>query len=251
KPVVYHVHETSLSPASFKGFLRSIIQKTASKVIFVSRSVKEAESFSEIPQQVVYNALPDDFVKTAFKSPYKRLRDENFNVLMICSLKAYKGIYEFVTIASLCQNTKNIKFTLILNAEQSEIDTYFQENTLPSNLTLVARQKDLIPFYEKTSLLLNLSRVDEWVETFGLTIIEAMSFGIPVIVPPVGGPTEIIHDEEEGYLISSYETVKIAKTIMELSKDDEKCIELSKAGRKRVEDFKEDLFEKTIVEVLP
>ena len=66
-----------------------------------------------------------------------------------------------------------------------------------------------------------------------------MAFGIPVIVPPVGGPTEIVHDREEGYLISSYETEKIAKTIMELSEDEEKCMALSIAARKRVDDFRE------------
>ncbi len=250
KPVYYHVHETSLSPASFKRFLRAIVQKSASKVIFVSKAVEEAESFVDVPQEVVYNALPDDFAKVAFKSSYEPLREENFTVLMICSLKAYKGINEFVTIAALCEKSPNIKFTLVFNADQAEIDAYFQERTIPLNLTLVSRQKNLLPFYESASLLLNLSRVDQWVETFGLTIVEAMAFGVPVIVPPVGGPAEIVQDGEEGYLISSYETDKIAKTIMALSKDEEKCMALSKAVRKRAEAFNEAYFEEKIVEVI-
>ncbi len=250
KPVYYHVHETSLTPASFKHFLRSIVQKTASKVIFVSKAVEEAESFVNIQQQVVYNALPSEFVEVASNSPYKHLRDENFNVLMICSLKAYKGVNEFVTIAASCQNRSNIEFTLILNAEQSEINTYFQENSLPSNITLIVRQKDLVPYYEKTSLLLNLSRVDQWVETFGLTIVEAMAFGVPVIVPPVGGPVELVRDGEEGYLVSSYETDTISKIIIELSEDKERCSTLSVAARKRAESFNEEVFEKKIIEVI-
>lgn len=117
-------------------------------------------------------------------------------------------------------------------------------------MLLIPRQNNLVPYYQQASLVLNLSRVDEWVETFGLTIIEAMAFGIPVIVPPVGGPTEIVHGGEEGYLISSYETDKIAKTIMALSKDEKKCIELSKSARKRAEDFREDIFEKKMIELV-
>ena len=74
-----------------------------------------------------------------------------------------------------------------------------------------------------------------------------MAFGIPVIVPPVGGPAEIVHEREEGYLISSYEIDKIAKIIMELSESEEKCMAQSKAARKRVEDFREDVFETKIV----
>ena len=247
KPVYYHIHEISLTPASFKCFLRFIVQKTASKVIFVSKSVEEVESFISIPQQVIYNALPNEFVKIAIKSPYQHLRYENFNVLMICSLKAYKGIEEFVYLADRCERQTNIIFTLVLNAEQSAIDEYYKGRVLPSNMTLVPRQNNLIPYYQQASLVLNLSRIDEWVETFGLTIAEAMAFGVPVIVPPIGGPIEIVHDGQEGYLISSYETEKIAKIIMELSKDEKRCIDLSKAARKRAENFNEVDFEKNIL----
>lgn len=250
KPVYYHVHETSLTPASFKRFLRFTVQKSASKVIFVSKAVEEAESFKNIPEEVIYNALPNEFAKVAAKSSYEHLRDGNFNVLMICSLKAYKGVEEFVKIAGLFEVQKEITFTLVFNAEQSEVDTYFTGRELPLNIVLVSRQNNLVPYYQEASLLLNLSRIDEWVETFGLTIIEAMAFGIPVIVPPVGGPAEIVYEGVEGYLISSYETDKIAKTIMDLFKDEEKCMVLSKAARKRVEDFKEDVFEKKIMEVM-
>ena len=250
KPVYCHVHETSLTPASFKIFLRSIVQKTASKVIFVSKALEEAESFSNIPQEVIYNVLSNDFASVALQHTYTSLKDNNFNVLMICSLKAYKGVNEFVNIATLCQFQTHIRFTLVLNALKSEIDEYFIDMPLPSNLTLEARQKDLVPFYEQTSILLNLSRVDEWVETFGLTIIEAMAFGIPVIVPPVGGPAEIVSEDREGYLISSYEVEKISALIQELSLEENKCKDLSVSARKRVEDFKEDVFEKNIMELI-
>jgi glycosyltransferase involved in cell wall biosynthesis len=50
----------------------------------------------------------------------------------------------------------------------------------------------------------NLSRPDEWVETFGLTIIEAMAFGIPSIVPTIGGPAELVEEGENGFKVSCY-----------------------------------------------
>jgi glycosyltransferase involved in cell wall biosynthesis len=250
KKVIYHVHETSLTPVSFKHFLRSIVQKTASKIIFVSRALGEAEPFINLPQKIVYNALSDDFFEVAIQNRYAPLKNKEFNVLMICSLKRYKGIDEFVNIASLCETQEHMTFTLVLNAEQLEIESYFKESGLPSNITLKARQKDLMSFYKESSMLLNLSRIDEWVETFGLTIIEAMAFGIPVIVPPVGGPSEIVGNGREGYCISSYEVEKISKLIQELSLDEDRCKYLSASARKRVEDFKEDVFEKNIMEII-
>lgn len=250
KSVCYHVHETSLSPASFKRFLRSMVQKSADRVIFVSKALEEAEAFEGIPQEVVYNALPDDFMHTALEHLYSHRYDGNFNVLMVCSLKAYKGVDEFVHTAQLCQKESHICFTLVLNAEQSEIDDYFNQVQLPLNVTLVSRQTDLVPFYERTNLLLNLSRPDQWVETFGLTIVEAMAFGIPVIVPPVGGPAEIVHEGVEGYCISSYETEKIAQTIKELAVDEKKCLGFSEAAKERAQDFGEKVFERKVRSIL-
>ncbi len=250
KPVYYHIHETSLTPASFKHFLRSIVQKTASKVIFVSKALEEAESFENILQEVIYNALPSELLNVALSSPYQHRRDENFNVLMICSLKAYKGVEEFVKIAFQCEEQKEITFTLVLNAEQYEVDAYLRGRKLPSNIVLVPRQNNLVPYYQQASLLLNLSRIDEWVETFGLTIIEAMAFGIPVIVPPVGGPTEIVTNGQEGYLISSYEIEKILDMIKELSHNEEKCLKFSQSARKRVEYFDEIHFEENVLKVI-
>ena len=250
KPVYYHVHETSLTPASFKRFLRFMVQKAASKVIFVSKSVADAESFANMPQAVIYNALPDDLAKVAETNQYKYKSGESFNVLMICSLKVYKGVEEFLRVAELCEVHQKITFTLVLNAEQSELDAYFAKRVLPSNVTLDPRQNNLIPYYEKASLVLNLSRVDECVETFGLTIIEAMAFGIPVIVPAVGGPTEIVKEGKEGFLISSYDMKKIAEKIEELSKNQSLCQELSNNARKRVLDFSEGIFFKKIHGIL-
>ena len=211
RPVYYHVHETMVQPPLLKRFLRYIVQKTATKVIFVSRSVQAAESFPNKEQSIVYNALSGDYVEAKDHGCYQWKNEGKFTVLMLCSLKAYKGINEFVEIARQCKRQKEISFTLILNAEQSEIDLYFSKIALPSNIILLSRQVNPIPFYQQSSLLLNLSRVDECVETFGLTIIEAMAFGIPVIVPPVGGPVEIVTEGVEGYLISSYEEEKIAQ----------------------------------------
>jgi glycosyltransferase involved in cell wall biosynthesis len=242
------VHETSIKPASFKSFLRSIVQKCASKVIYVSKSLENMESFSGIPSELIYNALSKDLMSSAALHDYQWRRNGFFDVLMICSLKPYKGVNEFVAIAALCQKEESLKFSLLLNADKSEIDAYFKDIDLPENLILVSSQNDVIPFYKNASLLLNLSRVDQWVETFGLTIIEALAFGVPVIVPPVGGPPEIIRDGKEGYLVSSYDAGLIADLITDLATDEKKCMRFSARAKERSSTFSEDVFDTRIVD---
>lgn len=211
--VVYHIHETSMKPKILKTFLFFFVRKMASEVVYVSHFLKEAEPL-KVPSTVIYNALESKFLEKA--KQFNRTPNQRPLVLMICSLKAYKGVHEFFDLA---KNAPSFDFQLVLNAEWTEIQAYFKEEILPDNLTFFSRQSNVSPFYEKADLLLNLSRPDEWVETFGLTVIEAMAYGVPAIVPPVGGIAEIVQEGKTGFKVSCYEKVNLKKLVVTLLKD--------------------------------
>ncbi|MGE8423649.1 MAG: glycosyltransferase family 4 protein [Sphingobacterium siyangense] len=244
KKVIYHVHETSLKPKLLKLFLRSVIQLTAHKVIFVSNYLKKVESFSSVSQYVVHNAL-DIQVLSAPKQ-----RPKVFNVLMICSLKEYKGVKEFLEIAKVLSYRIDIRFTLVLNADQVEIERFFSCNICSQNIDIFSRHSDVQSFYLNASMLVNLSRPDGWIETFGLTILEGMAYGLPVIVPPVGGPTEIVADGQEGYLISCYETEKIANVIEQVADDLVVYSKLSANSLRRAQFFEISTFNRSIADIV-
>jgi len=246
--VIYHIHETTIKPLIFKKFLRFVISKTASKIIFVSKSLHERESFGKKKEIIIHNFLDDDFFSKSSALVRSNTGNEKFQVLMICSLKVYKGIKEFVAIANHCESSK-IYFTLVLNSEKDHINKYFSTINLPKNLTFIGKQQNIHPFYQKANIVLNLTIVDQCIETFGLTILEAMAYGLPVIVPPAGGPAEIVRDGVEGYLISSVNTKEIAKKIIELSTDKELYLQLSKNAASRARDFSESNFRKEILSV--
>jgi len=250
KSVIYHVHETNLQPEGFKKFLRFIIAKTASQIVFVSESLKSMEPFKGLKQTVVHNALPDVLAQKGKTHKYEWKLDGYFRVLMVSSMKGYKGIKELISIASKCLQRDEINFTLVLNAGEREINSYFHNMTIPDNLKIIHKTEDVTLFYQDASLLLNLSRVDQWIETFGLTILEAMSFGIPVIAPPVGGPSEIVTDGKDGFLIDSRATHEVASKVIELSQNESLCQELSKMARVRSEAFGSDRFEENILTVI-
>ena len=202
------------------------------------------ESFENKKQVVIYNALESNLLEE------QKVVQNNFIVLMICSLKEYKGVFEFIQLSKLLSNVKELQFQLVLNASKDEINEYLKGSEKPSNLVIFNRQNNLSKFYRDASLLLNLSRPDGWIETFGLTVLEGMEYGLPAVVPPVGGPTEIVREGIDGYQISCYEIEKIAEKIQFLMEKNDEYLRLSKNARERVKEFDIKVFEEKICEVV-
>ena len=189
-------------------------------------------------------------LKTVFLEKAKNNRLYNKhpnNTLMVCSLKYYKGINEFVDLA---QSNSQYNFRLVLNASRHDIDAYFNEIKLPSNIEMFDTQTNLHPHYHWADVILNLSRPDGWVETFGLTIIEGMAYGIPAIVPPVGGITELVKENYNGYLVDCRNGELLNEKLNIFFGSEDKYEEMVKNASEKINDFSEQVFIKRSIEIL-
>ncbi len=247
KKVIYHIHEVSLAPAPIllKKWLFFVVRLTAHKVIFVSEFLKEQMSFSRTEKVVIHNCISESFTENA--EEISHATDKEFRVLMICSLAEYKGVPEFIELAKAMSG---FKFDLVLNATLSEIKLVLGKAELPNNLNVYPAQKKVEHFYKEASVLLNLSDTQKHIETFGMTVLEGMNYGLPCIVPPVGGVLELIDDGVNGYCIDSKNLSQIIDAIEELRVDTRLYSSLSVQAKKKAELFNSDLFEKAIVESL-
>jgi glycosyltransferase involved in cell wall biosynthesis len=248
--VVYHVHEISLSPAPLKWLLMGVARWASSLNIYVSDAHRLAMPIGGVPAVRVHNALDPEFLRRAAQSVYAHRRDGVFTVLMVASLRDYKGVPELLALAESIQDKDGVRFELLVNDGQEDIERYFAGRARPANLVVHPRTADPGGFYSRASLLLNLSRVDQWVETFGMTILEAMAFGVPVIVPPVGGPTELVTDGVEGYWVDSLDRQALLDCVARLSRDEALCLAMSKAGRNRAAAFSPERFAEEIRRVV-
>lgn len=250
RKVVYHVHEISITPAPLRYWLTTIARWTSSLNLYVSRAHLMALPLAGVPARLIYNALSVDFNKVAANHEYAHRRIGKFNVLMVTSLRDYKGVPEYLALAAALVNEPTILFELLVNDEQETVDRYFLNAEQPTNLTIHARTNNIVRHYSQASLVLNLSRVDQCVETFGMTLLEAMAFGIPVIAPPVGGPAELVTDGEQGYLIDSRNHDLLCKRVMQLSCSPGLCNEISRACRIRSNKFSPDDFSSALLSAL-
>lgn len=214
KRVVYHYHENAFIKSAFYKALAWMMQRLADEIICVSGY---QASFLSAKKKVIVipNALPKNFVEKLHPNPKVAFRQKT--VLMLSSLKGYKGTKEFI---ELSQRLPQYRFIIVINDRQENIDAYLQENRLPvasqRNLKVFPRQNDVTGFYGQSSIVLNLSDKNRFIETFGLTALEAMRAGLPVIVPTVGGIAEMVDDGVNGYKIDVQNRDLIAQRIEEM-----------------------------------
>lgn len=244
KPVICHLHETSIKPQILKWYLFKIVELSATDVIYVSEFLKDEEPIKKTTPHVVYNSLSKEFMMKAKEYAVQQKRD---TVLMLCSLKAYKGVFDFVNLAS---EMPNIKFELVVNAPFDALGDFFKDCIIPQNLKIFPVQTNVHLFYSRAFMVLNLSHPDKWVETFGLTALEAMCYGVPVIVPPVGGIAEVVQDGVNGYRIDVRDTVAIKSTIKRMWKTPKAYHRFSMNAKNRIKDFMPEIMQMKIQKIL-
>lgn len=223
KKVIYHYHENAKAKSTIYRILAKIMQVIASDIICVSSYQR---SFLKRKKRVhiIPNALQKEFtdnIKPNSENAFAQKR-----VLMLGSLKEYKGTKEFIDIAN---ELGQFNFELVINDSQEEIDKFIKKEKIetPANISIHPRQKDVVTFYNRASIVLNLTNRQQAIETFGLTALEAMTAGLPVIVPTVGGIAEMVTDGENGYRIDVQEIENITKTVEQILTDKDLFVHLS------------------------
>lgn len=226
KKVIYHYHENAMVKSAFYRALAWIMQKIATEIICVS-SYQRSFLKREKGVRVIPNALEEEFIKSLCPAPEKAF--ERKTVLMLGSLKGYKGTQEFIQLA---ERMPQYRFELVLNETQEKIDSFLKGNKIKktSNLEIFPRQENVSTFYNRASLVLNLSNKYSFIETFGLTALEAMSAGLPIIVPTVGGIAEMVDDGKNGYKIDVQDLDKIEEFLKNILSNRDLYLYLSNNG---------------------
>lgn len=132
-------------------------------------------------------------------------KSDTMNYIFVGRLEESKGIYNLLEVWKELDK----KFILIIigggDLEEKLKNEYAHSNiifkgkcTREETLNLISDSKYLI----QPSILY---------ETFGLTIIEAMSFGVPVIGFDIGTRKDFIKDGENGFLVQENDLYKVIK----------------------------------------
>lgn len=238
---IYHYHENAFAKNIYYRIKAFIMCLLADEIICVSKyqsnSLKRKEGVYIIP-----NALQDN-VRSRLHTHTDGALDHK-NIVLVTSLKKYKGVTTFFKIA---ERLSEYEFTLVLNATDEDIESYLKAEQIhkKNNVSIFSRQKDVTPFYNKASIALNLTDPKYAIETFGMTAIEAMAAGVPVIVPNIGGIADLVKDGVNGYIVDPTNIYDVCNAITKIINDEQKYRQMSYNALTFAQQFNESKFIKS------
>lgn len=242
---IIHIHEISIKPLLLRKIYLFSSNHFCPNAIFVSKYLLEHKEFTNKQKYLVYNTVDRNILSLRNFKPDKRFVQNR--ITLISSLNYYKGIDILIKLA---QRIYSYKFRLVINAHIDEVVKYFSLQTIPPNCELLINEIDPVKIFDDSSLVINLSIPDLCIEAFGLTILEAMNFGIPVIAPYVGGPAEIIENGKCGYLINPVNIDEVEKYIYDILQNEENYKKLSQNAHERAKLFSNEAFSSRIIDIL-
>lgn len=162
-------------------------------------------------------------VKDSFNGALPK-KEESFNVVSCSNVIPIKRVN--LIIEGLAGITdKSISWTHFGDGEQFEKTKALAKEKLPANIKYEFKGRipnpEIYDFYNKNNvnLFINVSES----EGLPVSIMEAISFGIPVIATDVGGTSEIVTDGKNGFsLKKDFETNELADMILRFCEMDKK-----------------------------
>ena len=186
-----------------------------SRKVFVSQSEKQfarnhgiyfRNNYSVIHNGInPYDQQNKNQIRKKLRNTYK-IDDLQKCIISVCRFVPQKNIFEFIEIAKLC---KNYKFFLIGDGPlKSEINIYIQKLNL-RNIYLTGMITNVFDYLSACDLFLSTSIY----EGLPLSIIEAMSVGLPIVASKVIGNIDTIEDRETGFFYDLGNPIMAAEKI--------------------------------------
>ncbi len=175
--------------------------------------------------EVVYPLLPqvknEKIVPVATRSDMGLALDD-FVVVSICRLVKRKGVEYLIDALSMSDDVK-IKAIIVGDGdERAGFEDRVREAGLADRIKFVGKAPDLTPYYsiaDCVTLLSYMRKEEGDFEGLGLVLLEAQSYGVPVIGTISGGIPEAFVNDKTGIAVSEREARAVLDAILKLKDD--------------------------------
>ena len=217
---VVHAHEIP-RPLVLGKFLARIALLAGQRVFHPTRYAMETLGVSRDPRCRVLPCGVEEIPNPS--DPIARYRSPR--VVMAASLAVYKGAREFVQLA---RQMPDLAFRLALGASREDSLRVLGE--LPANLDLLCQCRDRLRIFGDATVAVCATIPRLRAENFAVSIGEAMAWGIPVVVPPVGGVIERVVEGQNGFLVDPEDLESMVAAIRRILSSQDGYLSFSRAA---------------------
>jgi L-malate glycosyltransferase len=213
-------------------------------VTAVSRFLKEKTLSSyqlEKDIEIIYNFVDvEEFKPSDAKQVRCRVAPNGEKVLVhVSNFRPVKRVTDVIRIFKQVHDAMPSKLLLVGDGpDRSECEKLVRELDIHEHVRFLGKQDALAEILTASDIFLLPSQS----ESFGLSALEAMSCGIPVISSSMGGLAELNLHAQTGFIAEFGDVERMARYVIDLLKNKAKYAAFSTAARKRaVEVFSKDL----------
>jgi glycosyltransferase involved in cell wall biosynthesis len=250
RPHVWHVREIVSQSATVRALEVFLARRFADRIVTVSAA--SAQMFVEGEERypphlrVMWDGV--DLGKFNPLNNGQRIRSElgltpaASIVGLVCRLDHGKGVDVFLRAAALCREEFPDARFVVCGGEVEGQEMIAREATRLSrelHLDDVVRftgwrygPNDMPEVHAALDVLVSASVLPE---SFGLSLIEAMATGKPVVTTNIGGAPEVCVANETALLVEPRDPKLLANAILTLLRDPAKAEAMGRAGRQRAE----------------
>jgi glycosyltransferase involved in cell wall biosynthesis len=240
--VVTTVHSLLVQdyPDMFSRLANMLIEKASrgltTHFIAVSGGLQKALVQQGIPEQritVIYNGLnPQLFRKGDSAGKWRELAGFSPGtplVAMVGRLHPVKGHRYFLRAAAeILKERTDVHFLVVGSGpERDRLEEYTRRLGIQEHVTFTGFVSDVSELMPDINLLI----VPSLWEGFGLTALEAMAVGVPVVATSVGGLPEIVEHGTTGLLVPPADEAGLTRGIMWMLDHPQEAVEMAAAAK--------------------
>jgi len=205
-------------------------------VVVISKIIgKQLEEMVGIPKErikVIYNGV--DLSKFRLKE-YRWGDVARYNIGCVARLEKEKGIEFLIQAVKIVREFIPFARLIIVGEgpERRKLMWLSERLGLKEIIQWVGYQREIEKWYGFFDALV-LPSVKR--ESFGITLVEAMAMGIPVVASRLGGIPEIIDHKKNGFLAKPGDSQDLADQLMYLYNNRSEVRQMILAARKKIED---------------
>ncbi|HEY2599256.1 MAG TPA: glycosyltransferase family 4 protein [Candidatus Dormibacteraeota bacterium] len=219
-----------------RGFVRWALRTSDVVVAISSFTANELGRFAEVPVRVIPYTIgfPEAQASRSFGG------DGSFRILFVGRLVQRKGVTHLIEAIRRLPTDLHAHLVVIGDGpERENLAEQVRTNGLEGGVDIRGRvpESALLEAYAASSVFVLPAIVDERGETEGLGVVllEAMSYGIPVVGSDIGGITDIVENEQSGLLVAPADAEQLARALERLARDPALAARLGAAGMRRLQ----------------